>query len=369
MSVNLILEIGMKKTLFSILLILAFAIGLVAQPTVAPVAPATGYFGVYLADLDEDTAEELGYPYMFGVLVSGVVEDSPADDYGIEEDDIIMSVNGAQANDRATFMQLVGNVMANQSVNFSIWRAEAPIEIAVVAGTRPTMAQDVQITPTRKQGVGFGGGSWIPAFQFHDPTDVNAIIVPLGFKALPEDGVFMQGGAGKGNVGKGIFIGGMGMSYTVERKKAETDPALAGFHTNMRYTMSMGGVTLDKRFPIFKNVVGSIGTMLGAGEHSLELARTNGSYNWGDINGTMLNSANSYVRLNRDFLVVQPRAELYWKLLPWFALRGEVAYTYGYAPEEGWTAETGTNEEFEVTGSPNTDFGGLSISIGPWFGF
>ncbi len=65
------------------------------------------YLGVQLRDLDAEFAHELGLSDVEGVYVSGVVEESGAQDAGIKQGDIIISVNGFITN---TFSELVGTI-------------------------------------------------------------------------------------------------------------------------------------------------------------------------------------------------------------------------------------------------------------------
>jgi len=65
------------------------------------------YLGVQLQDMDAEFAHELGLSHVEGVYVSGVVEGSGAMDAGIQQGDIIVSVNGTTTN---TFSELVGSI-------------------------------------------------------------------------------------------------------------------------------------------------------------------------------------------------------------------------------------------------------------------
>jgi len=65
------------------------------------------YLGVQLQDIDADFAHELGLSHVEGVYVSGVVEGSGAMDAGIQQGDIIVSINGTITN---TFSELVGSI-------------------------------------------------------------------------------------------------------------------------------------------------------------------------------------------------------------------------------------------------------------------
>jgi hypothetical protein len=40
-----------------------------------------GYFGIYLDDITEDDIDELEYPNNYGIVIRGVVADSPAEVY------------------------------------------------------------------------------------------------------------------------------------------------------------------------------------------------------------------------------------------------------------------------------------------------
>ena len=331
-----------------------------------------GYFGIYLDDITEDDIDELEYPNNYGIVIRGVVADSPAEVYGLEAEDIMMSLEGQRIADKAAFMQMTTNYLAGDEVDIEIFRDGEIANITMMLGAPMQISSDMDDAENqapKRAYVGFGGGGWIPAYYMQDFDDINALIGQMGFDPLPENGILLQGGAGKGNVGKGIFIGGIGMGYNYKRTKADPDPAFAGYNTTMRYSLSFGGVTIDKRIPLAKNFVGSLGLMLGAADHSISITHSNGNYNWGDINGTVVQTANSSVRLSRSFLAVQPKAELLYRLLPWLAVRAEVGYSYGYAPEDGWKLIDGSGNDFDIAASPNTPLQGLHFSIGPWFGF
>ena len=332
-------------------------------------AQGTGFFGVVLADMTEEYLEENDYPYDFGVLVESVVEGSPAEEAGVMANDVITFVDDTQIADKASFLDFAGTCYAGQTVTLGIYRDADEFTLPVTLAEKQGVAKTTEIEKKIVRGsyVGFGGGTWIPMWFNTDLSDVNDMISQFGFSALGEDGILLDGGIGKGNIGKGFFLGGLGATYTVQRKKA--DPVDNNYNYWMRYTTSMGGVTLDKRFPIFKGLLGSVGVMLGVGEHTLELAHNNGQYDWADMDSTLVNSANTYSSLNRSFALVQPRAELLVAVTPWFGIRGEVGYAFGYSGSKGWMLNTPNGEAYEVSNSPDTPFKGVTVSIGPWFGF
>ncbi len=148
----------------------------------------------------------------------------------------------------------------------------------------------------------------------------------------------------------------------------QNNPNDSNYHDYVRYESGFGGVTLDKRFPICKNFVGSLGVLLGGGGHTIELMHSNADYSWPD-NNTEFTSGNYHSTINRSYMIVQPKAELMYRLLNWLSIRAEVGYVYGYTGKEGWRVQGLADETFYVKNSPNTPYRGLTFSIGPWFGF
>lgn len=337
------------------------------EMTMTATMPSSGYFGFMIADFDSDKADELDYPYGIGCIIESVVSGSPAEEAGLQANDIIMGVDDQEVVDKDGFLKIAADLEPGQTVYLSVWREGESLALPVTLGERDASDMNVKIDKqvrfNRGKSVGYGGGGWMPQWFSTDLTDINDLMIDLGFRKLDENGFLMQGGVGKGNVGKGFFVGGQGVSYTTEKKVVNpTDPA---YHTWLRYSNSMGGVTIDKRFPLFGKLVGSAGVMLGVGEHLVEITNTNGNYDWNNL----LTGDNSNLKLSRSYAVVQPRLELIYPLLSWFSIRAEAGYTYGYNGGEGWKLEAGNSEMYDVANSPDTDFQGFNISIGPWFGF
>lgn len=326
---------------------------------------SSGFFGFYTEDLSYPSAQKLGYPYLFGVLITGVVPNSPAWEYRLQEEDVIMYLNDREIKNQAEFDRIRKNLRAGDQVTLQIWRESEVLDVEMVLGTRTPSVAAAPDKP-KKLSAGYGGGSWVPMWFNPDMKDVNDLLTGMGFAPLGENGLVMQGGAGKGPIGNGFFIGGQVVGY--DENKKIPDPTDGTYHEWMRYNVSMGGVTLDKRIPFSKNFIGSLGVMLGGGGHEIEILRSNSSYTW-PVAGASFNTGNSNALITRHFLVVQPRMELMYRLLPWMGIRAEGGYTYGYSPSEGWRVQGMNGETFEITNSPNTSFQGFNISIGPWFGF
>lgn len=328
------------------------------------------YFGIFVEDLNFPKAQELLYTGTTGVLVTGVVPDSPAWNHRLQEDDILLSIDGKEITNYATFEKIRKQYRAGDAVQLGYFRAGTSEMIDFTFGSRT--AAKTSEAPGEKPGktkksVGYGGGSWVPTWVSTDMTDVNHVLTGMGFSPMNEDGLLMQGAAGKLPVGKGFFIGGAVSSFEDEKKIQDSeDPQ---YHLWMRYENTFGGVTLDKRFAITKNLIFSGGFLLGGASHTIEVLKSNSNYDWADWDQTVLDSQNNHSEANRKYLVVQPKAELMYRLLPWFGLRAEGGYTYGYAPKDGWRVKGINGESFEVLNSPNTEYQGYTVTIGPWFGF
>ena len=81
-----------------------------------------GFLGIQMNELTEAGAKALGLPDAEGVLVSKVVEDSPADKAGIRIEDVIVSVNGKKTPDMNQLRNLIASITPGETVEVVIYR-------------------------------------------------------------------------------------------------------------------------------------------------------------------------------------------------------------------------------------------------------
>ena len=109
--------------------------------------PVRGYIGVSLQPLDEGIADSLGIPRNRGELIRGVQPGSPAARAGIEQGDVIITVNGEPVTPDQTLSYLV----AQQPVGSRI-----PVEL-IRSGQRRTVTLEVAERPTEEELAQIGG--------------------------------------------------------------------------------------------------------------------------------------------------------------------------------------------------------------------
>lgn len=336
-------------------------------------SPDSPFFGIYPAEMDFPKAQALNYNYNYGILITGIVPNSPAYEYRLAEDDILMEIGGKKVLNLKELDKLKSYYRAGDAVNLTVFRAGEIKSMDFVFGSNATKKVSLSgenVTTKKRLSTGFGGGTWVPMWFDVDMTDVNDLVQTIGFSALPEEGVLTQGIAGKITVGKGWYVGGQFQFYN-DSKKINEVIGPDYFTNTMDYNMFIGGATLDKRIPITKNIITSMGLMIGGATHSVDLVHSNGNYNWPTAGQTTQNilSHNSSASMSKGYILVQPRAEVMVRLLSWLGLRAEGGYIYGYGPTSGWKVNHNDTETYELKNSPNTKFQGYSITVGPWFGF
>ena len=328
------------------------------------------YFGFEVEDMDFPTAQSLGYNELYGILVTKVEKGSLAWQAGIKNNDILMKLNGYPIFNVKEFRSIKKLLRPGDTVWLTIWRDGKIFDITTKLQGRTKEKKPGKSESNEKVAypVGWGGGSWMPYWAVFPVEDVNELITNIGestgdkgfaHKAINEDGVFMSGGGGKINIGKGFFLGGVGAGYSFSDSDAAT-------HSKIKYNLSFGGVTLDKRYAINTKFIGSLGIMLGSGGHKVEYsALANTDFNWPEIS-----SGGSFnVKVSRNYFMVQPRAEMLIRLLPWLGIQTEVGYMCGIPTHSGWKVQAATGDVYSIDNSPDTPFHSLTISVGPWFGF
>ena len=96
------------------------------------------YLGVRGTDMDYETAQQLGVTVTYGWRIVDILPGGPADDAGIEEDDIIVGINGTRMrNGDDVISYLEANTLPGETVIMEVVRDNQTLEIPVVLGKRP----------------------------------------------------------------------------------------------------------------------------------------------------------------------------------------------------------------------------------------
>ena len=81
-----------------------------------------GYLGVYLQEITEDLQEALDLPSLTGVLISDVVDGTPASKAGLKSGDVVMEFDGEKVVDLQSFRMKVAATDVGKKVNMKILR-------------------------------------------------------------------------------------------------------------------------------------------------------------------------------------------------------------------------------------------------------
>ncbi|MCD4819785.1 MAG: PDZ domain-containing protein [Candidatus Cloacimonetes bacterium] len=346
--------------------------------------------GVYLSDIDFEDAYKMHYDYNYGVLLKSVLVGGAADKAGLQKGDIVMEFDGEKAFHEDILVDLIKSRGPGKTVKVKYFRYDKINYTDLTIGSRKAQKEEKGITTKgkskkRRKSVGHGGGSWIPVWYQPDVTEINSFLKIMEFQdeTFSEKGFLMHGGGGKGNVGKGWFIGGMGAGYENEETTrydwAHYNDAgimdTVQVSRKVKYGFSFGGVTLDKRFALSKKIIMSGGFLLGAGHNFIELSQrddTDGLGNFDfETNPNQHMDENYYyassLELEKDYFLFQPKVMVMYRILGWLSFRAEAGYITSYS-SKGWkTKRNGISVKTE--NAPDMNMDGLTLSIGPWFGF
>ncbi len=96
-----------------------------------------GYLGIGIQDLNQDLAKSFGIKDAKGALVSDVKDDSPADQAGLKQGDIIMSYQGSPVDDAVALQRMVTRTTVGAKVPVRVIRDGHEKDLTVTIGEQP----------------------------------------------------------------------------------------------------------------------------------------------------------------------------------------------------------------------------------------
>jgi len=100
---------------------------------------AYGWLGVSIQNLNPDLAGKFGVaPEQKGVLVGGIIEDSPAAKSGFKQGDIITEVKGKKISTVSELVRVIGRTPVGEKVKIKIFRDREEKVLTVKIGERPS---------------------------------------------------------------------------------------------------------------------------------------------------------------------------------------------------------------------------------------
>ena len=96
----------------------------------------SGWLGIGMEEVSTAKAKDLKLPADRGVLVTSVVDDSPAAKSGLKAGDVITEFDGQRVEGTLAFGRMVREVPAGRTVSLSIWREGHSQSLTVQVGSR-----------------------------------------------------------------------------------------------------------------------------------------------------------------------------------------------------------------------------------------
>lgn len=96
-----------------------------------------GWFGVYIQEVTRELSESFGMDKPQGALVSGLIDDSPAQESGVEVGDVILAFDGREVESAGSLPSLVGRTEVGKRVKVEVLRDGELVDLRVKVGKLP----------------------------------------------------------------------------------------------------------------------------------------------------------------------------------------------------------------------------------------
>jgi Do/DeqQ family serine protease len=139
-----------------------------------------GFLGVTLQPLEPDIAEALGWKENYGVAISHVYPNTPAEKAGLQPSDIILKYNGEKADSPDRLRLIISDTAPDQEVNFELFRRGKIVNVALKLAELPDDPREILA------GGGAKGGGGPQAFL--DGVEISDLSAASREKfGLPDD--------------------------------------------------------------------------------------------------------------------------------------------------------------------------------------
>jgi Do/DeqQ family serine protease len=95
------------------------------------------WLGIYVQDLTDQLAKHFGYEGNQGVVISEIFPNSPAQQSGLKEGDIILSVNKQKIKSKESFERILSTYTANNRITITYFRNNKTKKVQVVTSEFP----------------------------------------------------------------------------------------------------------------------------------------------------------------------------------------------------------------------------------------
>lgn len=102
-----------------------------------------GWLGISIQDINEELTEYFGLADQQGALVLKVLEESPAEDAGFKEGDVIRKFAGKEIKDVRALLREVGKTEVGKVVKVEVIREERTLTLKVKVGERPEDFEEI----------------------------------------------------------------------------------------------------------------------------------------------------------------------------------------------------------------------------------
>jgi serine protease Do len=101
-----------------------------------------GWLGVSVQDVDDALAEYFNLPDKEGVIIAKILPDSPAQEGGLKEGDIIRKFDGKNVQDLKSLLRIVSRAEVGKNVTIRVVRDREEMPVIVKIGERPSEIED-----------------------------------------------------------------------------------------------------------------------------------------------------------------------------------------------------------------------------------
>ena len=175
-----------------------------------------GWLGVQIQDVDEGMAKALQLNGWNGAIISQVIKNSPAEDAGVEKQDVIIAVNGVKVDDSSNLKNLISSGRPHDKTKLTLIRDGHEKKLTVTLGIRPG---EKELAETYRYGEKLFDilGLRVETFENRDPKNLDYV---NGVKIVE---VKKDSPASDNNINRGDIITEMGKTNIKEKDEYDLE--------------------------------------------------------------------------------------------------------------------------------------------------